>query len=498
MSHPLPTLTYVAESSLSGRSGRAGKTAYRCSGCGSQTAKWLGKCPTCDEYGTLVEVQAAGRPKAGSKTRGPAASPDRQARRVVDLREEQQDRTQTGVGEFDRVLGGGLVPGQVVLVAGEPGVGKSTLLLDVAHRFAAAHGPVLYVSGEESAEQIGIRARRIGAIHDDLLIADETELEQVLAHVAQIQPSLLVVDSVQTIATSSIDSRAGGVAQVHEVTQVITQWAKSKHLPTLLVGQSTRENSVAGPRALEHLVDTVVTFEGDRTSALRMLRSVKNRFGPTDEVACFEHDEDGLREVADPSFLFRKVRDEPVPGSCLTVTLEGRRPLLAEIQALVAKTGAPAPRRSATGLELNRTTMLVTVTENAGTMPLGNRDVYAATVGGARVSDPGADLAVCIAVASARLGVPVWSDTVAIGEVTLSGDLRVVPGLAKRVAEAARLGFRRVIIPGDAGRSPEVVRSAAGLSVEPVHRLADVLMALRSTPPEPRDHGHLRPVDAPF
>jgi DNA repair protein RadA/Sms len=306
------------------------------------------------------------------------------------------------------------------------------------------------------------------------------------------------VDSVQTIATSSIDSRAGGVAQVHEVTQAITQWAKSHGLPTLLVGQSTRENSVAGPRALEHLVDTVVTFEGDRTSALRMLRSVKNRFGPTDEVACFEHDEQGLREVADPSFLFRKVREEPVAGSCLTVTMEGRRPLLAEIQGLVSVTGAPAPRRAATGLELNRTTMLVTVTEKAGKLQLSNRDVYAATVGGAKVSDPGSDLAVCLAVASARLDAPLWTDTVAIGEVTLSGDLRVVPGLAKRIAEAARLGFRRVIIPADAGGNPEVVRAAEGLTVQPINRLSDLLGTLHRAPALEAERPDLHAVNAPF
>jgi DNA repair protein RadA/Sms len=310
---------------------------------------------------------------------------------------------------------------------------------------------------------------------------------------------LLIVDSVQTIATTAIDSRAGGVAQVHEVTQVITQWAKSHHLPTLLVGQSTRENSVAGPRALEHLVDTVVTFEGDRTSALRLLRSMKNRFGPTDEVACFEHDEDGLREVADPSELFRKVRETPVPGSCLTVTMEGRRPLIAEVQALVAGSVAQTPRRAATGLELNRTTMLVTVTEKAGVLQLGNRDVYVATVGGAKISDPGADLALCLAVASARLDLPLWTDTVAIGEVTLSGDLRVVPGLAKRVAEAARLGFTRVIIPADAGRQAEVVRATDGLSVQPIHRLSDLLGAMRRAPaPEPSRRTQLHAVDAPF
>jgi DNA repair protein RadA/Sms len=474
------------------------KTEYQCNECGNRTAKWLGKCPGCEQFGTLTEVHAQSRPKPGSKTRGPAGEPTRAARPIVDLRSETHRRQSTGVGEFDRVLGGGLVQGQVVLVAGEPGVGKSTLLLDVSHRFAQRNGTVLYVSGEESAEQIGLRARRIGAMHPDLLIADETELEQLLAHVASVRPALLVVDSVQTIATASIDSRAGGVAQVHEVTQVITQWAKTHHLPTLLVGQSTRENSVAGPRALEHLVDTVVTFEGDRTSSLRMLRSVKNRFGPTDEVACFEHDEDGLREVADPSFLFRKVREEPVAGSCLTVTMEGRRPLLAEIQALVASTAAPAPRRSATGLELNRTTMLVTVTEKAGRFQLNNRDVYAATVGGAKVSDPGSDLALCLAVASARLDTALWADTVAIGEVTLSGDLRVVPGLAKRIAEASRLGFRRVIIPADAGRHPEVVRAAEGLAVQPINRLSDLLGALRRIPPDPADRPDLRPVNAPF
>lgn len=472
------------------------KTEYQCNECGNRTSKWLGKCPGCESFGTLSEAAPLAKPKAGTRSRGAHDAPSRAAKRVVDLRTHEHHRQSTGIGEFDRVLGGGLVPGQVVLVAGEPGVGKSTLLLDVAHRVAASQGTVLYVSGEESAEQIGLRARRIGALHERLLIADETELEQVLAHVKAVNPCLLIVDSVQTIATSAIESRAGGVAQVHEVTQVITQWSKGRNLPTLLVGQSTRENSVAGPRALEHLVDTVTTFEGDRTSSLRMLRSVKNRFGPTDEVACFEHDADGLREVADPSYLFRKVHEQPVPGSCLTVTMEGRRPLLAEIQALVASTSNPAVRRSATGLEVNRTTMLVTVTDVAGGMALSSRDVYCATVGGAKIADPGADLAVCLAVASARTGIGVWADTVAIGEVTLSGDLRVVPGTAQRVAEVARLGFKRVIIPADAGGHPDVVRAAAGLEVQPVNRLAELLGGLaRQTR---SDQPKLRSVDAPF
>lgn len=353
---------------------------------------------------------------------------------------------------------------------------------------------VLYVSGEESSEQVALRAQRIGAVHDRVYVAEETELEQILAHLNALQPDLLIVDSVQTVATSAIDSRAGGVAQVHEVTQTLTRWAKEQGTATLLVGQSTRENSVAGPRALEHLVDTVLTFEGDRTSALRLLRTMKNRFGPTDEVACFEHEEDGLREVSDPSGLFRKVRETPVPGSCLTVTIEGRRPLLAEIQGLVAATPNQNPRRGVTGLESNRTAMLITVTDTVGHLKLGPKDVYAATVGGAKISDPGADLAVCLAVASAEWKAPMWLDTVVIGEVTLSGDIRSVPGISQRVGEAARLGFKRAIIPSDSRL--DGARIPASIEVLGMGRLAEVLGALR-----PREHINVRelqPVNAPF
>lgn len=400
----------------------------------------------------------------------------------------------TGVGEFDRILGGGLVAGQVVLVAGEPGVGKSTLLLDVARSFSESGRRTLYVSGEESAEQIALRAARIGALHERLLVAEETELEQVLAHVEAEKPDLLVVDSVQTIATTALDGRAGGVAQVHEITQSLTRWAKTHGLPTLLVGQSTRENSVAGPRALEHLVDTVLTFEGDRSSTLRLLRSVKNRFGPTDEVACFEHDEGGLVEISDPSGLFRKVRETPVPGSCLTVTIEGRRPLLAEIQALVVDAPGQHPRRAVTGLDLNRTTMLAAVCEKASGLALHARDIYVATVGGARINDPGSDLATCLAIVSSALDAPLWSDTVVLGEVTLSGDLRSAPGLAKRVAEASRLGFRRAVVPIEAGA--DVQRLSDQIGLQHVGHVADIVSAV--LPRQGQGFHGLRSVDAPF
>jgi DNA repair protein RadA/Sms len=334
------------------------------------------------------------------------------------------------------VLGGGLVNGQCVLLAGEPGVGKSTLLLEAAHKFATStNSPrtVLYISGEESAEQIGIRARRIGANADTLLVADETDLAVLLGHVEDVDPDLLIVDSVQTIASSELDGRAGGVAQVHEVTQVLTRAAKSRRMPMLLIGQSTKDNSVAGPRALEHLVDTVLTFEGD--------------YGPADEVACFEQADDGLREVTDPSSLFRLNRETPIPGTCLTITLEGRRALLVELQALTTTSPGNNPMRRTTGLDNTRTAMLIAVTERAGRLKLWDKDIYVATVAGAKVTDTGADLATCLAIASAATDRALPIDVAAIGEVALSGDIRPVPGLAARIAEAARLGFTQILVP---------------------------------------------------
>ena len=423
------------------------RPAHRCTECGASVAKWVGQCPQCSAWGTVAEV-AAVRALPGLKTAVTGEPPEHPARPVADVVADRTPRERTGLAEFDRVLGGGLVAGQVVLLAGEPGVGKSTLVAAVAHAMALRNetASVLYVSGEESVEQISVRARRTGAVAPGILLADETDLGALIGHVEAHDPVLLVVDSVQAIASSSVDGRAGGMSQVHEVTQVLVRLAKSRRMPLLLIGQSTRENAVAGPRTLEHMVDTVLTFEGDKHTALRMLRAVKNRYGPADEVVCFEQCDDGLREVPDPSDLFRSHRDVPVPGTAVAVAVDGRRAVPAEVQSLVATQPSPNPRRGVTGLDTSRIAMLLAVTEREGAVRL-DRDVFVATVGGARLSDPATDLAVCLAVASAASLVPMPADVAVIGEVALSGDIRPVGHLAQRVAEAARLGYGRILVP---------------------------------------------------
>jgi DNA repair protein RadA/Sms len=456
------------------------RSTYRCTECGATSPKWVGRCAECQAWGTVAEMGAAAA-SSGLRSSTSGVAPTRRARPVSEVTEEQVTRTTSGLGEFDRVLGGGLVPGQVVLVAGEPGVGKSTLLLEVGHRYAeSGRGLVLYVSGEESVEQIGVRARRIGADSASLLLADENDLATLLGHVEEHDPVLVVVDSVQTIASSDVDGRAGGMTQVVEVTQVLSRVAKSRRMPMLIVGQSTKDSSIAGPRALEHLVDTVLTFEGDRHTALRLLRAVKNRYGPADEIVCFEQADDGLREVVDASDLWREHRERPVPGTCVTVSMEGRRPMLAEVQSLVTEATNPNPRRGVSGLDSARVAMLVAVTERCSRRRLSDRDVFVATVGGAKLSDPAADLAVCLALASASLATPVAPDVIVIGEVALSGDIRPVPFLSQRVAEAARLGYARILVPRG---SKAALGRVAGVGDVPriteVHHLEDALGQLR-------------------
>ena len=422
----------------------------------------------------------------GLKTAGTGTTPGRAARSLSEVAADATPRELTGMGEFDRVLGGGLVTGQVVLLAGEPGVGKSTLLAAVAHAMASRNetATVLYVSGEESVEQISVRARRIGAVAPGILLADETDLASLLGHVEAHDPILLIVDSVQAMASASVEGRAGGMTQVQEVTAVLTRIAKTRRMPLLLIGQSTRENAVAGPRALEHMVDTVLTFEGDKHTSLRLLRAVKNRYGPADEVVCFEQCDDGLREVPDPADLFRGHRDVPVPGTCVTVTVDGRRALPAEIQALVATASTPNPRRGVNGLDSSRVAMLLAVTERAAELRLGDKDVFVATVGGAKLSDPSTDLAVCLALASAAWDAAMPPDVAVVGEVALSGDIRPVPMLSQRVAEAARLGYRRLLVPPGTGR--HVSSIPAGLVVVELEHLDRALVALRTIAGAPR------------
>jgi DNA repair protein RadA/Sms len=423
------------------------RVAYRCVECGWSAPKWAGRCGECQAWGTLVEDGGPG----GGAPRTTAVTPTRSPARPIDQIDVEAARARpTGVDELDRVLGGGLVPGAVVLLAGEPGVGKSTLLLDVAARAARRGGRVLYITGEESAGQVRLRAGRIGALEPDLLLADETDLATVLGHVEHVAPDLLVVDSVQTVASALVEGAAGGVTQVREVAAALIAAAKSRDMPVVLVGHVTKDGSVAGPRTLEHLVDVVCQFEGDRHSRLRMLRATKNRYGPTDEVGCFDLSERGIVGLADPSELFVSQALHAVPGTCLTVTLEGRRPLATEVQALVAPSDAPHPRRITSGVDGARLAMVLAVLSRRLGVRLADQDVYASTIGGARVTEPSADLALALAVISSREDRTPARGLVAVGEVGLAGEIRTVAGVSRRLSEAARLGFRRAVVPAAA------------------------------------------------
>jgi DNA repair protein RadA/Sms len=445
------------------------RPAYRCAECGWETTKWVGRCGECQAWGTVEEPGAAA--KAGRTAPGAVSTP---ARPMTEIDVAASSATGSGVGELDRVLGGGVVAGAALLLAGEPGVGKSTLLLAVAARWAAAGRRTLYVTGEESAAQVRLRANRTNAVHPELFLAAETDVSAVLTHIEQVRPSLLVVDSVQAIGSPDIEGTPGGVAQVREVAATLVQVAKRQSLAVLMVGHVTKDGAIAGPRVLEHLVDVVLQFEGERTSRLRFVRAVKNRFGPVDEVGCFDLSADGIVEVADPTGLFVSRHSEPVAGTCVTVTMEGRRPLLAEVQALVAPSSLPSPRRATSGLDAGRTGMVLAVLQRRARQKLAACDVYLATVGGARVVEPAADLAVAVATASAAADTAVTTDLVALGEVGLAGEVRRVAGLHQRLAEAARLGFRHALVPADVGAAP--LPRIAGLEVIAV---PDVRSALR-------------------
>ncbi len=436
------------------KNARSVRPAYRCADCGHEAAKWVGRCPECQAWGTLDQTAPA-RPALATLAVGAPSSP---AQRIGDVDVQAARAQPTGVGELDRVLGGGLVPGAVVLLAGEPGVGKSTLLLEVAARYAEAGRTVLYATGEESAGQVRLRADRTGAVHPELYLAAESDLATVLGHVDAVRPRLLIVDSVQTMSTAASDGIAGGVTQVRAVTGALIAIAKERGLPVLLVGHVTKDGSVAGPKVLEHLVDVVLHFDGDRHSALRMVRGVKNRFGAADEVGCFELRDDGIVGIPDPSGLFRTHRDQPVAGTAITVTVEGKRPLLAEVQSLVAGTGLTNPRRAVSGLDSSRLAMVLAVLQRRGNVKLVDREVFAATVGGMRVTEPAADLAVALAVASSARDVALPPHTVVIGEVGLAGEVRRVAGVGRRLTEAARLGFTRALVPPDSGPLPGGVR----------------------------------------
>ncbi|MGH3914141.1 MAG: DNA repair protein RadA [Pseudonocardiaceae bacterium] len=454
------------------------RVTHRCAECGHEVAKWVGRCPECQAWGSVTAVGT--RPVA----RVTAGAPSSPARPISQVDPQSARATATGIAELDRVLGGGLVPGAVMLLAGEPGVGKSTLLLEVAHRCATTGRRALYVTGEESAGQVRLRAERTGALHDELFLAAESDLAAVLGHLDAVEPALLIVDSVQTMACAEAEGSPGGVSQVRAVASVLITTAKERGLPVVLVGHVTKDGTVAGPRVLEHLVDVVLQFEGDRYSTLRMVRGIKNRFGPADEVGCFELTDDGIIGLSDPSGLFLTRRDGGVPGTAVTVVMEGKRPLLGEVQALVAESALANPRRAVSGLDSSRVAMILAVTERRGGVRLAGSDVYTATVGGMRVVEPAADLAVALAVASAAGELLLPPHTVAIGEVGLAGEVRHVTGLRRRLAEAARLGFRHALVPAESalnnaanGRGAESgIAVPAGIRM---HEVADLSAALR-------------------
>ncbi|KAB7790839.1 DNA repair protein RadA [Bifidobacterium leontopitheci] len=460
-------------------------TRYVCSECGWDGLKWVGRCPQCGQWGTVEEFHEARPAATSSRTAAPGRTSRTQAATataisaatpITQVDTSTAARLATGFGEFDRVLGGGIVPGSVVLIAGEPGIGKSTLLLETAGNIAAARpdGKVLYLSGEESQAQVRLRAARINAMEPNLLLASTTDLATVLGLIERERPTLAIVDSAQTIVSQDVDGISGGSTQVREVASALIDTAKTLDVPVLLVGHVTKDGSIAGPRTLEHLVDVVCQFEGDAETALRMLRAVKNRFGPTDEVGCFDMSGEGIEEVSDPSGLFLSSADEQVEGTCVTFTLDGHRSLPIEIQALVTNSVLPTPRRAVVGVEANRIAMLTAVLYRHGKVNLLANDLYVSTIAGGLAKEPACDLAIVAALASAAKAKPIVRSICAIGEISLTGQIRPVPRLEHRLREAARLGFTVAVVPPTRKKV-----AIEGLRIVEVTHLRDALDALK-------------------
>ncbi|QFQ01773.1 hypothetical protein CUROG_01865 [Corynebacterium urogenitale] len=476
-------------------------SSYSCTSCDHHVSKWMGRCPSCGEWGTLEEIvtrrHLGGLPGALSQAKGGgtlgtaratgsrSAKDSRSAAGLVansqgaspitEISAELAQHRASGIGELDRVLGGGIVPGSAILLAGEPGVGKSTLLLEVAASWARLGRSVLIVTAEESVGQVRQRAERTGALEDKLFLASENDLGEALALADEIQPELLVIDSLQTMYAAGVDGAAGGVAQTKAVASTLTTLAKMSGTPVIVVGHVTKEGTVAGPRTIEHLVDVVLNFEGDRHSALRFLRGIKNRFGATDEVGCFEQTAHGIAEVADPSGLFIHHRTESVVGTGVTVMMDGRRAMVGEVQTLAVPVEMSFPKRYVTGIEASRLSMVLAVLAQRAGLNLTKKEVYAATVGGMKIQEPSADLAVALALASTAANRSLPLGLVAVGEVGLGGEVRRVPQLAQRLSEATRLGFKKAIVPAGCGAADFTGTIAKKLRVVEVRNLAEAL-----------------------
>ncbi len=448
------------------------KTQFVCTSCGSVHARWSGKCPECGEWNTLVEEVVEAR-SAMSGRRVPAVGAVPQ--KLADIHADATQRLPLPIGEFSRVLGGGIVPGSLVLIGGDPGIGKSTLLLQSAVLVARHIGPALYVSGEESAQQIKMRAERLGVGDSDLYLLTETNLDAVVQAIETMKPRLCIVDSIQTMYVDDLQSSPGTVTQVRESAQRLQAVAKASNVAVFIVGHVTKEGNIAGPKVLEHIVDTVLQLEGDRFHSFRVLRSMKNRFGATSEVGVFEMAGDGMREVLNPSEAFLAERMTHTPGSTVAVTMEGTRPLLVEVQALTNATQNPMPRRTANGFDYNRLFLLIAVLGKRIGIRLHDQDVFVNVVGGLTIDEPAADLAAALAIASAHRGAPVPADVAVIGEVGLSGEIRSVSQLNQRLNEAAKLGFTRCLLPKT---TRKIERPPDGLQLIPVRSLGEALDAV--------------------
>ncbi|MCL5104405.1 MAG: DNA repair protein RadA [Armatimonadetes bacterium] len=435
-------------------------TKFVCQACGYESPKWIGRCPDCNAWASLVEeiVTVESPSKQSAVRSGAYATPTP----ITELQAGGARRTSSGISEFDRALGGGVVEGSLVLIGGDPGIGKSTILIQVASHLSKAAGRVLYISGEESAEQIKLRSERIGISSPDLLVVSETDIQAVEHYVQTVSPQYVVIDSIQTMYDPELSSAPGTVSQVRSCTAALARVAKTGGIPIFIVGHVTKEGAIAGPRVLEHMVDTVLYFEGERHQSYRVLRAVKNRFGSTDELGIFEMREEGLMEVLNPSEVLLAERPEGGSGSVVTSTIEGSRPILVEIQALVAPSYFTSPRRTCTGIDYNKMLMILAVLEKRVGLNLGNKDVYVNVAGGVKIVEPAADLAIALAVASSLSDIGMDPEAIALGEIGLAGEVRAVGQAEKRLKEAARLGFTKGIMSYSTGKLSK------GLNIEPV------------------------------
>lgn len=447
------------------------KTFYQCQACGYSSPKWLGRCPDCGAWNTMVEEKAS----PGGRTSVHTAFGKSIPQPLSSVSGGKEKRMSTGIIELDRVLGGGVVEGSVILVGGDPGIGKSTLLIQAADRLSEGSGKVLYVSGEESPEQIKLRAERLSINSDNIVLLPETNLEEIMTTAATVTPGVIIIDSIQTMYAEELTSAPGSVGQVRECAAKLTTFAKKSNIPLFIIGHVTKEGAIAGPRVLEHIVDTVLYFEGDRGHAYRILRTVKNRFGSTNEIGVFEMTDAGLLAIENPSELFLSERPRNVSGSTVVASIEGTRPLLIELQALVSPTTFGMPRRTCMGVDFNRVNLLVAVLEKIAGLHLGGMDIFINVVGGIKIVEPAVDLGVVAAVASSLREVPIDPKTVLCGEVGLSGEVRAVAQVEARIREAAKIGFDRAVLPKTNGAR---LKDTSGLEIIEVNNVEDLLDAI--------------------